>query len=76
MALRDYLERRVEYLKREIKIWPSDSAKSRCAQARLYEILEMMKAFGFKPRAETVQPLRVVRFTERVLMEACDGPEN
>lgn len=25
MALRDYLERRVDYLKREIKLWPADS---------------------------------------------------
>jgi hypothetical protein len=35
-----YLKGRREYLKALTRIWPSDSYKHKCAQARLFEVMQ------------------------------------
>jgi hypothetical protein len=37
-----YLKGRREYLKAIVWIWPPDSYKHKCAQARLFEVMEIL----------------------------------
>ena len=37
-----YLKGRVEYLKKVSAIWPDDTDKAKCAQARLHEVQELL----------------------------------
>lgn len=37
-----YLKGRKEYLKAQTKLWESGSGRERCAQARLFEVCELL----------------------------------